>query len=105
VQLGEKAGLVLLAIIVGVVMMVRRKKSAPASVSVSASDLPDGVLMPARMDAIAADRRRELGPGPDDVLSPVQERERRRDEVASFVDSQPEEIAQLVQGWLSQRSN
>ncbi len=106
VDMGQKAGLVLLAVIVAIVMMIRRRKSTPASVAVSASDLPDGVLMPSRLEAIAAQRRRELGPGPDDdVANPIIEREKMRDEVASFVDSQPEEIAQLVQGWLSQRSN
>jgi flagellar M-ring protein FliF len=107
VDLGQKAGLVLLAVIVGVVIMMRRKKGAPASLEVSASDLPDGVLMPARLDALAAERLRELGPGPaeDATAIPVLDRDGMRDEVASFVDSQPEEIAQLVQGWLAQRSN
>jgi len=35
----------------------------------------------------------------------VLERERLRDEVAEFVDSQPDDIAQLVQGWLGQKSS
>lgn len=104
VDMAEKAGLVLLAVIAAIVVMVRRKKAAPASVEVSASDLPDGVLMPARLEALAAERMRELGPGPaQDGADP--DRDRMRDDVAAFVDSQPEEIAQLVQGWLSQRSS
>ena len=56
---------------------------------------------------------RELGAAPagegdapeQEVLNPILERERLREEVASFVDSQPDDIAQLVQGWLEQRSN
>ncbi len=107
VDMGQKAGLVLLAVIVAIVLMIRRKKSAPASVEVSASDLPDGVLMPARLEALAAERRRELGPGPaqEGLANPALERDQMRDQVASFVDSQPEEIAQLVQGWLTQRGS
>ena len=76
-----------------------------ATVDVSASDLPDGMLMPSRIDAIGADRMRELGPGAEAGEStPALEREKLRDEVSSFVDSQPEEIAQLVQGWLTERN-
>ena len=54
---------------------------------------------------------RELGPGTHGPemggmteSTPALEREKLRDEVSSFVDSQPEEIAQLVQGWLTERS-
>jgi flagellar M-ring protein FliF len=30
-------------------------------------------------------------------------REHLRDEVAQLVDNQPDEVAQVIQGWLSQR--
>ena len=58
----------------------------------------------ARGDRGAATPRARPGAGRR-RRQPGLEREKMRDEVASFVDSQPEEIAQLVQGWLSQRSN
>ena len=32
-------------------------------------------------------------------------RERMRQELTAFVDSQPDEIAQLVQGWLAERKS
>lgn len=106
VDMGQKAALVLLAVIAVIVVTMRRRKGAPAAVAVSASDLPEGVLMPPRLEAIAAERLRELGPGPvEEGSAPNQERERMREQVASFVDSQPEEIAQLVQGWLAQRGS
>ncbi len=110
IDLGKKAGLGLLILIVAIVMMIKSKKSG-ASVDASASDLPDGMLMPSRIEAIGADRMRELGPGTHGPemggmteSTPALEREKLRDEVSSFVDSQPEEIAQLVQGWLTERS-
>ncbi len=109
IDMGQKAGLVLLVVIVAVVMMIRRKKSAPASVDVSASDLPEGVLMPARMEALAAERMRELNAArtgdSTGASSPALERDRLRNEVSAFVDSEPDEIAALVQGWLTQRSD
>ncbi len=111
IDLGKKAGLGLLILIAAIVMMIKSKKSGGASVDASASDLPDGMLMPSRIEAIGADRMRELGPGtrgPEmggmTESTPALEREKLRDEVSSFVDSQPEEIAQLVQGWLTERS-
>jgi flagellar M-ring protein FliF len=115
VDLGTKAGIGLLVVIVVMIALLRRRKKGGPTVEASASDLPNGVLMPSRVDAISADRRRELGPGPDGETAgdgrgapgaaPALEREKLRDEVASFVDSQPEEIAQLVQGWLAQRGS
>jgi flagellar M-ring protein FliF len=111
IDLGKKAGLGLLVLIVAILVMMKSKGSGGASVDASASDLPDGMLMPSRMEAIGADRLRELGPGAGGTAmggmidsNPALERDKLRGEVSSFVDSQPEEIAQLVQGWLSQRN-
>jgi len=109
IDLGKKSGLGLLVLIVAILVMMKSKGSGGTSVDASASDLPDGMLMPSRMDAIGADRMRELGPGGTAMggmieNNPALEREKLRGEVSSFVDSQPEEIAQLVQGWLSQRN-
>ncbi|MFZ0161331.1 MAG: flagellar basal-body MS-ring/collar protein FliF [Kineosporiaceae bacterium] len=111
IDLGKKAGLGLLVLIVAILVMMKSKGSGGASVDASASDLPDGMLMPSRLEAIGADRLRELGPGAGGTAmggmidsNPALERDKLRGEVSSFVDSQPEEIAQLVQGWLSQRN-
>jgi len=102
-DLGKKAGMILAAIVVGFILLRRTKKDA-TTVQASASDLSEGVLMPARVDAIGAEKLAALEAALDEH-NPVLERERLRDEVAEFVDSQPDDIAQLVQGWLGQKSS
>ncbi len=102
-DLGKKAGLILVAVVVGLILIRRTRKNAP-TVQASASDLSEGVLMPSRVDAIGSDQVAAIG-GTTVPESPVLERERLRDEVADFVDSQPDDIAQLVQGWLAQGSS
>jgi flagellar biosynthesis/type III secretory pathway M-ring protein FliF/YscJ len=62
------------------------------------------VLVPSRLDAIGSDSVAAIE-GAAEPQNPVLERERLRDEVAEFVDSQPDDIAQLVQGWLGQKSS
>jgi flagellar M-ring protein FliF len=102
-DLGKKAGLVLAAIVVGLILLRRSKNNAP-TVKATASDVSEGVLVPSRMDAIGSDSVTAIE-GAAEQASPVLERERLRDEVAEFVDSQPDDIAQLVQGWLGQKSS
>jgi flagellar M-ring protein FliF len=118
IDLGMKAGLALLALIVLLVWRRRSRGRATPEVQVVASDLPAPVLPGApaalagpggpgvldMMDeqlAISAGAR-DLAPA-EDVLDPTLERELLRDEVARFVDQQPEEIAIIVQSWLGQR--
>jgi flagellar M-ring protein FliF len=112
-ELGKKAGiglLVLLALLVG----WRRSRSG-TRVEATARDLPleGSVLMsPEIQAALAAGRLAALGggapaaltaaPGELDAESTAR-RERMRSELAEFVDNQPDDIAQLVQGWLSER--
>jgi flagellar M-ring protein FliF len=107
IDLGKKAGLVLLAIVAGIIMMRRNKKAGDeAKVTATASDLQDGILMPAQLDAIGSDVKALTAEGaPLEIAIPetVLERERLRDEVSGLVDSQPDEMAALVQGWLSER--
>ncbi len=115
IDLGKKAGLGLLAVIVAIVLLRRRRSDGSATVDASASDLAGGLLVPSRLEALANERMRELGAAagrssatePAGMLeaSPTIEREKLRDEVSTFVDSQPEGIAQLVQGWLSERGS
>ena len=104
VDLGSKAGIGLL-VLVALLAAVRRRRRAPRIEAV-ASDLPsEGTLMLAQevQAALAAGTLRSPAALPSGTEDPARERERLRDEVAAFVDSQPDEIAQLVQGWLSQR--
>jgi flagellar M-ring protein FliF len=103
VGLGEKAGAVLAAVVIGL-LLLKRSKAGP-TVEVTAGDLP--MFTQSRVEAIGAARvlpaaePKELTAEPADPL-PL-ERERLRDEVSSMVDNQPDDIAQLVQGWLGQQ--
>lgn len=115
-DLAKKAGLALLVAIVLLVAMRRRKKAKP-SVEVYASDLAHGSLLGGLPPALSA------GPtgahafgGQEGAAAALPEqreaaedlarrRERLRDEVTRLVDNQPEEVAQVIQGWLSQRKS
>jgi flagellar M-ring protein FliF len=114
-DLGKKAGLALLAVIVAVVMMRRSKRrNPPAQIDAVATDLPAGAggpagpaMLPGLLDeqlAIGAAGREVLAEK-EDVLDPSLERDLLRDEVSKFVEQQPEEIALIVQGWLGQRKS
>ncbi len=107
IDLGKKAGLVILVIVGLIIFMKRRPAGDDPSIAVTASDLPGGILMPSRVEAIGATRSAlpyEEEPRSITAQSePAVERERLRDEVSHLVDSQPEEMAQLVQGWLGDR--
>ena len=92
---------------------MRRRKKAGPRVEAVATDLPaEGTVMlaPEVQAALAAGRLPALGAGggldalaaaPDDGARAA--RERMREELSTFVDNQPDEIAQLVQGWLAQQ--
>ena len=111
VDMGTKGGIALVVLVLGIIAAIRRKKAGP-TVRASATDLPPGMFLPNSMQALPSDALRELGPGVgigagglpsiDDPLelNPVAERDKLRAEVSTFVDQQPEEIAQLVQGWI-----
>lgn len=97
-QLAKKAGLALLVVIILIMMLRRRKKDEP-EIDVTARDLPANSMV--------------FNPGEPEVLSPghqlaltqeaEQSREKMRDEVSALVDSQPEDVAEMLQGWLSER--
>jgi flagellar M-ring protein FliF len=108
IDLGKKAALGL-AVLVALVLVLRSRKKAGPRVSASASDLPaEGLLLPAELQAALSGARPALTAGPKDALPGMDAesraaRERMREELSTFVDNQPDEIAQLVQGWLTQR--
>jgi flagellar M-ring protein FliF len=98
-DLGKKAGIGLL-VLVALFLMTRRRKGG-ATVEAAASDLPDPGLTAGRQ---------MLGGAPVAITSelevdPVIERDRMRDEVAALVDNQPDEVAAMIQGWLSERKS
>jgi flagellar M-ring protein FliF len=108
VGLGKKAGLGLLVVLAAFFLLRRRKKDASADVQAVATDLPQpaqpAALLPAAEEPLAISGPSEAWEVErSDAMDKSLERELLRDEVAKFVDQQPEEIAQIVQGWLGQR--
>jgi flagellar M-ring protein FliF len=111
---GKKAGLALL-VVLALFLVWRRGRGGETRVEAVASDLPaegNVLLSPEVQAAIADGRLRALAAGPDAAGQSLRKgdgddsrvrRERMRDELTAFVDSQPDDIAQLVQGWLAQR--
>jgi flagellar M-ring protein FliF len=108
-DLGKKVGLGLL-VLLAVFLAWRRGRTGGTRVQAVASDLPaegNVLLSPDVQAALSDGRLRALAASADAGGSGGEEvrarREQMRDELTAFVDSQPDEIAQLVQGWLAQR--
>lgn len=107
VELGKKAGIGLL-VVVGLILMLRRgRKDAP--IEATASDLPASglVLPPALAGAFGpAGAIGAGGAGADAgqaALTAGPSRDQIRQDVAALVDNQPDEVAEMLQGWLSER--
>jgi flagellar M-ring protein FliF len=104
-DLGKKVAIGLVLLVVLFVAWRRRRTAAATRVSAVASDLPaEGTVL---AGALTHGRVPALGAAPDDGLDEDTRarRERMRQELTAFVDSQPDEIAQLVQGWLAERKS
>ena len=112
-DVGKKAGLALL-VLLALFLGWRRSRGGGARVEAVATDLPaeGNVMLAPELQAALGDGRllalaagRGGGPGlrPGNGDEQRIRREQMRDELTAFVDSQPDEIAQLVQGWLAQR--
>lgn len=103
VDLGTKAaiGLVVLA---ALLLAARKRRRTGTRIEAVATDLPaqGQLLLTPEMQAMLAG-----GPSARAITQEAEDtarqRERMREEVSAFVDRQPEEIAQLVQGWLGDR--
>jgi flagellar M-ring protein FliF len=113
VSLGKQAGLWLLGLLVLFILFRRRKKGGDITVEATATSLPlgstvegvEGVVIPAGAGAPidgglltalpSGTTGREVLAGPD--------RDQMRDEVAALVDSQPDDVAAMLQGWLDER--
>lgn len=110
VDLGKKAGLGLAAVVI-LFLLLRKRGKGGTSIEAYASDLPgDGMLMagghPAALSSGPGHGALALHSGeaaPDPSIEASVQRDRLRDEVAKLVENQPDEMAQVIQGWLSQR--
>jgi flagellar M-ring protein FliF len=111
VDLGTKAGIGL-AVLAALLVGMRRRAKAGPRVEAVASDLPaegtvmlapevQAALMGGRLPALGSGGLDALGAAPDDAARAG--RDRMREELSTFVEKQPDEIAQLVQGWLAQQ--
>ncbi len=101
--MAKKIGLVILILVILFLATRRRKKLDEATVDATASDLPAGsglILNPGQNGALG---------GGNNQLAITQEadisRDRMRDEVSALVDSQPDDVAQMLQGWLAERKS
>ncbi len=106
IDLGKKAGIGLM-VVIALFLLTRRGKSAPV-VEAVATDLPDQGLLGAAngaglpggsMGAITA----TVEDDEEAAAEAAFDRDRMRDEVAALVDNQPDEMAAVIQGWLSER--
>jgi flagellar M-ring protein FliF len=112
IDLGKKAGIGL-AVIAAILLLRRRGKKHP-QVDAYASDLPDdgpNPLIPgggvanalptgaADQASLSADREQAS----IEARAAAANRDNLRSEVVQLVENQPDEVAQVIQGWLSQR--
>jgi len=98
INLGKQVALALLVLIAVIIFLRRRKKKLKeeeeARIEATASDLPEGMHAPASLAA-----SQQLALDQEAAVS----RERMRDEVSAMVDSQPDDVAAMLQGWLAER--
>ncbi len=95
-ELAKKAGLGLLVLIVLIMLMRGRKRDNGAMIEATASDLPGGMLIPPA--PMALESGQQLA-----ITQAAAGQEQMRDEVAALVDSQPDDVAQMLQGWLAEQ--
>jgi len=102
IDMGRKAGLWLLGLLVVFFLLKRRRRrDDETTVEATASDLPgaaEGVVIPA--DALEP----ALLPALTAAGGPaVMDRDQVREEVSALVDSQPDDVAAMLQGWLDEQ--
>jgi flagellar M-ring protein FliF len=104
-EIGKKSAIALLILIVLFVVLRRRKKDADTVIDVTADDLPNnGMLMNVGPQAAIGG-----GGGPGEQLAIAAESEKTRnkmkDDVTALVDNQPDDVAEMLQGWLAERKS
>ncbi|HST80447.1 MAG TPA: flagellar basal-body MS-ring/collar protein FliF [Kineosporiaceae bacterium] len=101
VEIGKKAAIALLIVIILFLVMRRRKKDAESMIDATASDLPGSGLVLAANQPAAISASEQLAITAQADLS----RDKMRDDVAALVDNQPDDVAQMLQGWLLERKS
>lgn len=102
IDLAQKVGIALLVLVAAFLLFRRRKKDEVTAV---ATDLPfdTSVLGTAQQQMLApAPAAKELPESAEDRDEALR-RDQVRDEMSMLVNSQPEEVAHLIQGWLTDR--
>jgi flagellar M-ring protein FliF len=105
IDLAKKVGLVLLAIIVVIIFMRRRKRmlaeqEEQTRIEATARDLPNSGLV-LNQAGTAINHSQQLALTQESDAS----RDRMRDEVSALVDSSPDDVAAMLQGWLAERKS
>ena len=101
IEIGKKAGIALLILIILFLVMRRRKKDEDETlIDATASDLPNsGLVLAGEPAAIEAGDQLAIAAQTDFS------RDKMRDDVAALVDNQPDDVAQMLQGWLAERKS
>jgi flagellar M-ring protein FliF len=99
-EIGKKAGIALLILLI-LFMAMRRRKKEETTIDATASDLPNSGLVLAASQPLAIEANEQL------AISAVSDttRDQMRDDVAALVDNQPDDVAQMLQGWLAERKS
>ena len=102
VEIAKKAGIALLILLILFLATRRRKKDDDLSIDATASDLPGGLLGPNHPAMLGAGM-----PGGQLAIGGEADanRGRMREDVAALVDNQPDDVAQMLQGWLAERGS
>jgi flagellar M-ring protein FliF len=98
VEIGKKAAIALLILIILFLVMRKRKQDEDTVIDATASDLPNDSLVLANQPAA-------ISPGEQLAIAAQTDfqRDQMRDDVAALVDNQPDDVAQMLQGWLAER--
>ena len=102
-EIGKKAGIALLILII-LFLASRKRKPDETTIDATASDLPSGMMLGNNQPAGAIGAGpggSQLAIGGESELS----RDQMRNDVAALVDNQPDDVAQMLQGWLAERKS
>jgi flagellar M-ring protein FliF len=109
INMGKKAGLWLLGLLVVFFLLKRRKRGDDeTTVEATASNLPgtaEGLVLPPGVgpEALEGGGLLPALPGGGGGGTAVLDRDRIRDEVSALVDNQPDDVAAMLQGWLDEQ--
>jgi flagellar M-ring protein FliF len=102
-----KQGAIALAVLIAllVIWLKRRKrrKGQPADPALHVLELDDVQPLPVGPEALTATASQPALPAAGEPLDGPGSAARRREEVAALVERQPEEVAELLRGWLADR--